>query len=174
MSEYVVEPKSRCQLRQLANVLRDRLGLHDTLFFPIVELLDLMCELFDGFSYEIVPDSEFPPDIHGDTNILKQHIRIKESIYLGACQGVGRDRMTIAHEIGHYFTLCFCGFTFQRNFNMQEVPLYQSPEWQAKCFAGELLIPAHLTHNMSPLDIEVQCGVSGSAAMYQYKVMHRR
>ncbi len=174
MSEYVVEPKSRWQLRQLANVLRDKLGLHDTLFFPIVELLDLMCELFDGFSYEIVPDSEFPPDIHGDTNILKQHIRIKESVYIGAAQGVGRDRMTIAHEIGHYFTLCFCGFTFQRNFNMQEVPTYQSPEWQAKCFAGELLIPAHLTQNMSPLDIEMLCGVSGPAALYQYRVMHRR
>ena len=90
MSEYVVEPKYRWQLRQLANVLRDKLGLHDTLFFPIVELLDLMCELFEGFSYEIVPDSEFPPNIHGDTNILKQHIRIKESVYNGAANGVGR------------------------------------------------------------------------------------
>lgn len=99
MSEYVVEPKSRWQLRQLANVLRDKLGLHDTLFFPIVELLDLMCELFEGFSYEIVPDSEFPPNIHGDTNILKQHIRIKESVYNGAANGVGRDRMTMAYEL---------------------------------------------------------------------------
>ena len=174
MSEYVVEPKSRWQLRQLANVLRDKLGLHNTLFFPIVELLDLMCELFDSFSYEIVPDSEFPPDIHGDTNILKQHIRIKESVYLGAAQGVGRDRMTIAHEIGHYFTLCFCGFTFQRNFNMKEVPAYQSPEWQAKCFAGELLIPAHLTNNMKPYEIMNQCGVSLPAATYQYNIMHGR
>lgn len=174
MSEYVVEPKSRWQLRQLANVLRDKLGLHDTLFFPIVELLDLMCELFEGFSYEIVPDSEFPPNIHGDTNILKQHIRIKESVYNGAANGVGRDRMTIAHEIGHYFTLCFCGFTFQRNFNKQEVPTFQSPEWQAKCFAGELLIPAHLTQNMNPWEIEMKCGVSGKAASYQYNIMHRR
>ena len=174
MSEYVVEPKSRHQLQQLANVLRDHLGLHNTLFFPIVELLDLMSELFANFSYEVVPGSELPPDIHGDTNILKQHIRIKESVYLGAIQGIGRDRMTIAHEIGHYFTLCFCGFTFQRNFNMKEIPTYQSPEWQAKCFAGELLIPAHLTKNMNPHEIREQCGVSLAAATYQYNVMHRR
>ncbi len=174
MSEYVVEAKSRFQLRTLANELRDRLGLHDCLYFPIVELLDLMEEIFEGFSYEIIEDSELPPGIHGDTNILKQHIRIKESVYLGAVRGNGRDRMTIAHEIAHYFTLCFCGFTFQRNFKGGEVPAYCSPEWQAKCFAAELLIPAHLTKNMNSFQIAEFCGVSSPAAEYQYKIMHRR
>ena len=174
MSEYVVEPKSRLSLRRLANAFRDKLGLHDCLYFPIVELLDLMCEMFKGFSYEIVPDSEFPPGVHADTDIIKQHIRIKESVYEGAVNGNGRDRMTIAHEIGHYFTLCFCGFTFQRNFSQIEILPYRSPEWQAKCFAGELLVPAHLTYNMTPWDIETSCGVSSLAARYQYNVMHRR
>lgn len=174
MSDYVVEPKSRGQLRNLANAFRDKLGLHDVLYFPIVELLDLMGEFFKDFSYEIVPDTEFPPEIHGDTNILKNHIRIKESIYLGACNGNGRDRMTIAHEVGHYITLCFCGFSFQRNFEQKAVQAYESPEWQAKCFAGELLVPAHLTYSLTPEEIEDKCGVSYAAACYQYGIMNRR
>ena len=116
MVEYVVEPKSRKQLRELASILRNHLGLKNEIFFPIVELLDVMCELFPKFSYEIVPDSTFPDNVHADTDVMKHHIRIKESVYEGAAEGNGRDRMTIAHEIGHYFTLCFCGFKFQRKY----------------------------------------------------------
>ena len=104
MTEYIVEPKSREDLRYLANILRSRLRLENTLWVPIVEILDVLPELFDDFSYEIVPDSEFPVSIHADTDVRTGHIRIKESIYERACDGEGRDRMTIAHEIGHYFT----------------------------------------------------------------------
>jgi len=172
MNDYIVEAKSRNELRDLANTLRKKLGLWDAVLFPIVEILDIMCEMFKGFMYEIVPDSTFPPEIHADTNIRKKLIRIKESIYDGACRGNGRDRMTIAHEIGHYLTLCFCEFTLKRNFTKTEIVRYCSPEWQAKCFAGELLIPRHLTKNMSISEIEEACGVSHSAAVYQYRIMH--
>ena len=46
--------------------------------------------------------------------------------------------MTIAHEIGHYFTLCFCGFRLERNFSGGKIPAFRDPEWQAKCFAGDV------------------------------------
>ncbi len=75
---------------------------------PIVELLDILTEIFKDFSYEIVDDTELPLIMHADTDVRTGHIRIKESVYERACNGEGRDRMTIAHEIGHYFTLCFC------------------------------------------------------------------
>lgn len=54
MIEYVVEPKSRRDLRMLARVIRIKLGLENEPYFPIVELLEVLCELFDDFSYEIV------------------------------------------------------------------------------------------------------------------------
>ena len=104
---------------------------------------------------------------------MNHHIRIKESVYNGAAEGNGRDRMTIAHEIGHYFTLCFCGFQFQRNFKKETVPAYRSPEWQAKCFAGELLIDFDLVYNMQPYEIVDKCGVSYEAAYYQYNQIHK-
>ena len=173
MVEYVVEAKSRRQLRSLASILRKYLGLENELYFPIVELLDVMYEIFPRFSYEIVPDSTFPPNVHADTDVMNHHIRIKESVYNGAAEGNGRDRMTIAHEIGHYFTLCFCGFQFQRNFKKETVPAYRSPEWQAKCFAGELLIDFDLVYNMQPYEIVDKCGVSYEAAYYQYNQIHK-
>lgn len=108
----------------------------------------------------------FPTNVHADTDVIHHHIRIKESVYDGAINGNGRDRMTIAHEIGHYLTLCFYGFKFQRNFKKEKIPAYKSPEWQAKCFAGELLVDYELMKNKTIAEIEELCGVSHAAAQY--------
>ena len=51
MTEYIVEPKSCKDLRDLANILRNHLGLQNELWIPIIELLDVLPELFDDFSY---------------------------------------------------------------------------------------------------------------------------
>lgn len=168
MSDYIVESKSRKELRRLAMTLRKHLGLENELWIPIVELLDVLCEIFAGFSYEIVGDNELPGGTHAETDIRTGHIIIKESVYERACNGEGRDRMTIAHEIGHYFTLCFCDFSLQRNFKRQEVKPFNDPEWQAKCFAGEFMVAHHLTGDMSVSEIVEACGVSIDAADYQH------
>lgn len=170
MDEYTVEPKSREYLRGLAYSLRHSLGLEDTLFFPVVELLDVFSVIYEDFNYEIIENSALPPSIHADTNITTGLIRIKEDVYVGAANGCGRDRMTIAHEVAHHFMLKFCAFKLYRNFETGSVPAYMSPEWQAKCFAAELLIPAHLTSEMTPAEISKACGVSFEAANYQYMV----
>ena len=167
--EYIVETKSREELRDLAYAMREALGLKDALWFPIVETLDVLADVIAGFSYEIVEDDALPTGVHADTDIRTGHIRIKESVYNGACDGQGRDRMTIAHELGHYLTLCWCGFKLQRNFNNEYVIAPNDPEWQAKCFAGELLVPHHLTKGMDRYDIAVECGVSLEAAEVQIR-----
>lgn len=167
MSEYIVESKSRKDLRNLARILRKNLGLENRLWVPVVELLDVLSEVLEGFSYEIVLDNALPPGTHAETDIRTGHITIKENVYERACNGEGRDRMTIAHELGHFFMLCFCGFKLQRNFAQQKVKNFNDPEWQAKCFAGEFLVPYHLTGNMTAAEIASACGVSYDAADYQ-------
>ncbi len=168
MSEYIVEAKTRKQLRQLAGDLRRYLGIENALWVPIVELLDVLSEVLDDFSYEIVSDDILPKDIHAETDIRTGHITIRESVYERACDGEGRDRMTIAHEIGHFVTLCLCGFKLQRNFSRKVVKPFNDPEWHAKCFAGEFMIAYDLTEGMTPMQIAEVCGVSYDAAEYQH------
>lgn len=173
MPEYMVEGKSREYLRELACSFREIFGLKETLYFPVVEILDILGKVFENFNYEIVENDTFPANIHADTDIKTGTIRIKQSVYNGACFGEGRDRMTIAHEIGHYFMLCRLGFHLERNFTNKKVPPFCDPEWQAKCFAGELLVPAHLVWEMSAEEIEIKCGVSLEAALIQYDRIHK-
>ena len=174
MQTYVAQPCSRRDLRRLAMGIRLKLGLEDSLYFPVVQLLELMSAIFPRFHFEIVEDGELPPGVHADTDVENHIVRIMQSVYDGACAGSGRDRMTIAHEIGHYLLLCVWGFRFQRNFAGNAVPTCQDPEWQAKCFAGELLVAAHLTGHMSPKAIAVVCGVSLLAAQTQWRKLRAK
>lgn len=166
MSDYIVQPISREQLREYAYQIRVSLGLENQLYFPIVQVLEVMPEIFEGFYYEILDDKDLP-DCHAHTDIINRCIRIRNSVYNGACDGKGRDRMTIAHELGHYLTLVVSSFKLNRAFKKTKVNTYQDPEWQAKAFAGELLIPAHLVKGMRAKDVEHKCGVSKDAAKFQ-------
>ena len=165
---YVVEGKTRKQLRTLAKIVRETLHLENAIWFPIVELLDVLPMVFPKFNYEIVEDDELPTLVHADTDIVSGNIRIKESIYNGACDGNGRDRMTIAHEICHFLMLCSLGFKIQRSFGKPKP--CEDPEWQAKCMAAELMIDKRLVKNMDPHEIAEVCGVSIEAAKYQYNI----
>lgn len=167
ISIYRVEGKSRAELRRLAKKIRKTLGLTDKLYFPIVDVLELV-HLFDKDAhFEIVEPSELDDGEHAVTDILTKTIKIRADVYDGACNGNGRDRMTIAHEFAHFITLCVCGFKLARSFDKGNVPAYQDPEWHAKCLAGELLIDSDLVKGMSALDVSVKCGVSFDAAKMQ-------
>lgn len=167
MNGYRVEPKSRKELRLLAKQIRKNLGLEDQLYFPVVELFDRLPDIYDGLECQIVDDAELPINVHGLTDITSKTIKIKESVYDNACNGNGRDRMTILHEIAHYLTLGELNFSLARSFDEEKVPTYCDPEWQAKCLAGELMMPAEKIKNMNVEEITEKCGVSYDAAQYQ-------
>jgi Zn-dependent peptidase ImmA (M78 family) len=149
-------------------MVRKKLGFENELRIPIVELLDVFSVVLNNFNYEIVSDHELPADRHAETEIMSGTIRIKESIYERACNGEGRDRMTVAHEIAHYLMLRVFGFKLYRNVGKREIKSFESPEWQAKCFAGEFMISHALTAAMEPEEIADKCGVSFEAALYQH------
>jgi len=167
----IAEPIQRNQLRALARKIREMSKNSNVLYFPIIEFMEhLMYRYFDGFHLEIVPKNYFPPNIHAVTVLEKKVIRIREDIYHGAIRGVGRDRMTLAHEVGHYILLVIKGVNFHRSFEVKEIEAFRDPEWQAKAFAGELLCPYDLIKGMAPHQIAKACGVSLDAAQYHYKL----
>lgn len=170
---YSIEPKSRNDLRELAMIFREEVGLEDCIYFPIVEYMEqMMPKLFPNFNYEIVPDEDLPKNKHATTEIDIVNntgtVKIKQSVYDGACEGNGQHRMTIAHEvIGHFIPLCVMGFKLSRSFETDDVPAFRDPEWQAKCLAGEFMIPKHLVKDYSIDQIVKECGVSKLAAKTQ-------
>jgi Zn-dependent peptidase ImmA (M78 family) len=129
--------------------------------------------MFPDFHLEVKPESYFPPKVHGETAIREKVIRIREDVYHGAIRGVGRDRMTMAHEAGHYILLVAKGLKLFRSFEGIEVEAFRDPEWQAKAFAGELLCPFHLIRGMAAPQIALACGVSDKAAQYHFELRNQ-
>ena len=171
MSSYSAQALSREDLRKLAFYIREYFGYLDVWRIPVELLLDQMLIEFNGFNYEIIPDSEWgDPTSHAETDVLSGRITIRESVYIGACDGIGRDRMTIAHEIAHYFLIFVLHIKLC---SRKGTKAYNDPEWQAKCLAGELLIPYHkyIEEKTPPTvtKLEELCGVSSEAAKIQYK-----
>ena len=172
--KYIAEPLNRKQLRQLAYDIRKILGYEDVLRFPIIWFLENVMPVMFGATYHIADYAEMEATKHGETDVVNRCISIREDVYYGAVEGSGRDRMTVAHESGHYILFVACGVKFARTFDKsKEVPTFQDPEWQAKAFAGELLCPAHLIKNMSAEQIVDKCGVSLDAAVYQLRQSRR-
>ena len=171
MSEFYAQSVSREDMRQIAYLIRKKFGYLDVWKIPVDLLLDQLCEAFHELSYEIVSDDEWDDtSAHADTDIFEHTIRIRESIYNRACDGIGRDRMTIAHEMAHYILICVTGVKLYSRGN-RKVEAYNDPEWQAKCLAAELLIPYYklkaLKRRPSVDYIINLCGVSSEAAEYQ-------
>lgn len=105
MSGYVtgmkVPPRSRAEIRRLANVMHKHLHYDESRPFPVVEVLEFVLpKLYRDYNYEILPIEEMGDD-HGKTFPDKRLIYIREDVYDGACDNKGRDRFTICHEISH-------------------------------------------------------------------------
>lgn len=175
MTGYQCEPLSRAQIRKFALELRRELGLDRTLCFNVIAFLEFaMPVIYNGFYFEIVPKEDWPPKKHACTDVMNKTIYIREDVYRRAVQGKGRDRMTIAHEIGHYILLAVQGVKFYRTFDGAFINNYEDPEWQAKVFAGELLCPFNLIGGMSVNEIMNRCGVSEEAANVHFSEKNGR
>lgn len=168
-NQYRVRPLSRCKIRTLANHIRRIIGCYETIDFPVLYFFEfIMPILRPGYDWEIVSQDELGDD-HGKTLPMRNKILIREDVYDRAEAGEGRDRMTIIHECFHLLQHADQEVAFARTFNSSELKPYESSEWQAKAFAGELLIPKHLCQGMTLSQIADTCGVSYEAARYQIK-----
>lgn len=165
---FIADSLSRQEIRNFAMLLRKKLGLESVLYFPVVETLERL-HLFDPAAhFEVVDAEELEHyDYHAETDIMNKCIKIRSDVYDRACAGCGRDRSTIAHELGHFILILLCGVKLARSFDQRTLKAFNDPEWQAKCFAGELLMPAHLIKGMDAKQIAMKCGVSIEAASFQ-------
>lgn len=156
-------PLSRNKIRQYARYVRRQLDLEDVLYFPIIQIIELLAyDEEEDFDYEIVADDEMT-ETYGTTNTTKNIMIIREKVYNGAYNGNQRDRFTLSHEFGHWLLHQPECVSFARG----DIPIYCKPEWQANVFAAELMVPYHKVKGMSIEDIMRKCGVSYTCAEIQ-------
>lgn len=169
MNQILAPPVSRADLERYANRLRRQLGVENDLRIPVLSLVEERIGLLlDGtFNYEYVDISKLPGE-YAHYNPQENLLTIREDVYMRASAGVGRDRFTIAHEIGH-FCLHSDNMVLSRATPGQEIPAYRDPEWQANTFASYFMMPRHLIAGMSAKEVSECCGTSLQAAAIALK-----
>lgn len=167
--DYEVTPKSRDDIRTLARILRSFLGIDDV-YFDITKILENLHQFDEDFVLEVIEDTKFQ-DKYAETFTDISRIKVRESTYVGACNGNPRDRFTLCHELGHYIMhhkSTVIGLARKSN-EINPTPAFRSAEWQANTFAGELLAPYEVTKNYTLDELIIKCGMSESSARIQYR-----
>lgn len=171
MTSQIAQPLSRKEIREIARDLRKALDLENEPYFPIMPFVEGILPRVDPkFELEVLSKDEMH-DFHGLTFPDRHRILLREDVYERACDGKGRDRFTVAHEVGHYILHIPSKIVLAKLEQGMAVPNFMDPEWQADAFAGELLMPAHLMKGVSPVIIAEKCEVSEAAARYQSRKM---
>lgn len=163
MAGLYVKPLTLKNIRTICSNLRTLLDIPVDEPIDIVRLLEHKAHSL-GIEFEVTSESELGRR-HGESVLGQNIIRIREDVYNRACEGYGRDRLTIAHELGHILLHQKEDIVLTRSEGT--IPPYMDPEWQANAFAGELLAPFQYIKHMDILDISTQYGVSIEAASVQ-------
>ena len=168
MYKFKAEPLSNDDIMNLTQQLRKLLRCETNAPLDIVAILEYaMPQLYKDFDFSIREASDMKVDKHAYTELQTNKIVIREDIYERARRGEGRDRFTIAHEIGHYILHNTNLLTLTRVYPNEKVKPYEDVEWQADAFAGELLCPSCAIADMEVNDIANFYGVSVKAATAQ-------
>lgn len=166
---FTVPPLSKRTIYDTAVGFRERFRplMGDRAWVPVEMIYEALHLVLPEFRFEVCDRAELGDD-HGQTFPNKLLIKLREDVYTGMCRGLGRDRFTGAHELGHLFLHRSAGFA--RQALRPDAPLYINSEWQADTFASAFLIDERrLGECRSVLDVQRTFGVSEAAARVRFK-----
>lgn len=165
---FTVPPRKKRFIYDTAQLVRERFRplMGTASFVPIDRIYELLPLALPGFSLEVCDRAEMGTD-HGQTFPEERLIKLREDVYDGMCRGLGRDRFTGAHELGHLFL--HTGVRFARALSA-DAPLYMDSEWQADTFASAFLIDEHRLPQCRTIEeVQATFGVSEAAARVRFK-----
>lgn len=125
-------------------------------------------KLPDSFQFHVAQPDEFPDSSYEGLTMPSGEILIREDVYLGATDNIGRDVFTMTHELFHWAV-------HRKEFGLARadspIKIYRDPEWQANTGASFILMPKYIVmecdgdiHQLSE-----RCCVSPLAAEVRYK-----
>lgn len=164
---FEVPPRRKVDIIEIATNVRRGLGpcVSDSGYVNLPVALEWLPVLLPNFEFEVINARQMGFD-HGRTWPDRKLIHIREDVYDGMCQGLGRDRFTVAHELGHLFL--HPGVALARAWN-ENLKIYKNSEWQADTFASALLIDEdHLAECRSVEEASRRFGVSLEAAQVRF------
>lgn len=168
MYDLKAEGVSRRDLKELAKTFRRKLGIENELYVDILMIVENVFPRIYGEEYQFtVVEKEEMGEDHGLTTPEAMTIQIRSDVYEGARKRYGRDRLTVAHELGHFLLHNGLQLKLARRRSEEKIPPYCDVEWQATAFAGELLMADYLIKGFSIKEVAEKCGVSYDAAKYQ-------
>ena len=138
-------PLSVKDISNIAASIREQYGIAKEKAFPILEILKQL--FYDNYlSIQLLADDDSYLDKNTPAvyNANYNFIYLKESVIEEVESGNYRSNFTLAHELFHYLQHQVLGFKFEE---VEDRKTYENPEWQANCFAGELLLPDEFLNN---------------------------
>ena len=145
---FKAPPMSRKEIADIAWRLRELAGYANDPWLDVLSMAEVVLPrtILPDLVVVSRPETEMGI-LHGEYDLITKTISIREDVYNGIIAGNGRDRLTLAHEIGHALLHENLNPVLHRVSSELEVPRYMQPEWQADVFAGFLLVPPNLTKN---------------------------
>lgn len=159
----IAKPRSAQKIINIVSHIRESIGLENELYFPVVRFAEVIMQQVDNTYRFIVLEKNEMPDKYAYYDPMNNSMVVRSDVYELACNGNGRHRFTIAHELGHYF-LHKEDVKLARVSGGYVLKIYQNPEWQANTFASELLMPKKLIRGLNVEEIQEKCCTSGQAA----------
>lgn len=165
-----VSPLRIVDIRSIAGLVRDQLDM-PTGSINMQNLLEIVLpQIYPGFHFDVVEKHVLGHD-HARTYPQQRLIEIRNDVYDGLCEKQGRDRFTVAHEIGHLFL--HKAPVLARG--SQDHKIFEDSEWQADRFAAEFLMPYDDCRTCkSYQQIMVRFGVSPTAAQKRFREMMQK
>ena len=112
--DYMTKPLSRIAIRQISKYVRRIFGLNESEPFPVLEILERTCIIFEGTEYSVLEDDKLPADVFAWCYPKPEGgfmIEIKQTVYDDACYHGNRAFLCfICHEICH---VIFAKFFFK-------------------------------------------------------------
>ena len=96
------QPRSKAFIRLIVEQIRKILQINNDEKVDVIRLLEFVICPNMEISLQIV-EEKYMQDKYAEYSPVEQTIKIREDVYNRAIDGVGRDRFTISHEIGHIF-----------------------------------------------------------------------